>query len=116
MYTLLCYNKCSTCMKAIKYLNNLDIKYEIRDIKTNNPSKDELEMLIRKSNLDINKFFNTSGAKYRELNLKENLKNMSYDEKLDLLASDGMIIKRPILYNDDIVIVGKKEDEYDRLG
>lgn len=116
MYTLLCYNKCSTCQKAIKYLNSLNIKYEIRDIKANNPSYEEIEDFVKRSNLDINKFFNTSGGKYRELNLKDNLKNMTYEEKLNLLASDGMLVKRPILFDDKVVIVGKKEDEYDRLG
>ena len=115
MYTLLCYNKCSTCMKAIKYLNNLDIKYEIRDIKTNNPSKDELEMLIRKSNLDINKFFNTSGLKYKELKLKDKIKTMSYEEKLQVLSSDGMLVKRPLLELDDIVLIGFKENEWQNI-
>ena len=108
MYTVLCYSKCSTCQKALKYLDEKKINY-INDY-------DLLKKLVELSKLDINKFFNTSGKLYRELNLKDKLATMSFEEKLQLLASDGMLVKRPILYSDDIVIVGKNEKAYDELG
>lgn len=116
MYTVLCYSKCSTCQKALKYLDEKKINYIKRDLKEDKPDYDLLKKLVELSKLDINKFFNTSGKLYRELNLKDKLKTMSYEEKLQLLASDGMLVKRPILYSDDIVIVGKNEEAYDELG
>lgn len=116
MYTVLCYSKCSTCQKALKYLDEKKINYIKRDLKEDKPDYDLLKKLVELSKLDINKFFNTSGKLYRELNLKDKLKTMSYEEKLQLLANDGMLVKRPILYSDDIVIVGKNEEAYDELG
>lgn len=116
MYTVLCYSKCSTCQKALKYLDEKKINYIKRDLKEDKPDYDLLKKLVELSKLDINKFFNTSGKLYRELNLKDKLATMSYEEKLQLLASDGMLVKRPILYSDDIVIVGKNEKAYDELG
>lgn len=116
MYTVLCYSKCSTCQKALKYLDEKKINYIKRDLKEDKPDYDLLKKLVELSKLDINKFFNTSGKLYRELNLKDKLKTMSYEEKLQLLANDGMLVKRPILYSDDIVIVGKNEKAYDELG
>ncbi len=116
MYTVLCYSKCSTCQKALKYLDEKKINYIKRDLKEDKPDYDLLKKLVELSKLDINKFFNTSGKLYRELNLKDKLTTMSYEEKLQLLASDGMLVKRPILYSDDIVIVGKNEEAYDELG
>ena len=116
MYTVLCYSKCSTCQKALKYLDEKKINYIKRDLKEDKPDYDLLKKLVELSKLDINKFFNTSGNLYRELNLKDKLKTMSYEEKLQLLANDGMLVKRPILYSDDIVIVGKNEEAYDELG
>ena len=116
MYTVLCYSKCSTCQKALKYLDEKKINYIKRDLKEDKPDYDLLKKLVELSKLDINKFFNTSGKLYRELNLKDKLKTMSFEEKLQLLASDGMLVKRPILYSDDIVIVGKNEKAYDELG
>lgn len=116
MYTVLCYSKCSTCQKALKYLDEKKINYIKRDLKEDKPDYDLLKKLVELSKLDINKFFNTSGKLYRELNLKDKLTTMSYEEKLQLLANDGMLVKRPILYSDDIVIVGKNEEAYDELG
>ncbi len=109
------YPKCTTCKKALKYLDDHNKKYENINIKENNPSKKELKEYIKTSGKEINKFFNTSGLKYKEMNLKEKLKTMSDEEKLDLLASDGMIVKRPILVNDNTVLVGFKEEEWAKI-
>ena len=106
------YPKCTTCKKAKSFLDEKKVCYEDRNIVVDNPNEEELDLWIKKSNKDINKFFNTSGLKYRELNLKDKLKNMSYDEKLSLLRKDGMLVKRPILVLDDKVLVGFKEEEW----
>ena len=106
------YPKCSTCQKAKKFLDLNDIKYNTRHIKEEILNKEELDKLIKKSKLDINKFFNTSGIKYRELNLKDKLPNLSYEEKLEILSQDGMLVKRPILESEDLVLVGFKEKEW----
>ena len=107
------YPKCSTCKKAKTYLDNLNISYIDRDIKTDKPTKKELQEWISKSNKDINKFFNTSGLIYKELGLKNKIKDMSISEKLDILSSNGMLVKRPILVTDNIVLVGFKINEWD---
>ena len=112
MVTFICYDKCSTCKKAEKFLLDNKIEYVKRDIKSNNPSSKELDIFIKRSNLDIKSFFNTSGLIYRNLNLKDKLSNMSYDEKLDLLSSDGMLVKRPILLINDVVLVGFDEKKW----
>ncbi len=109
------YPKCSTCKKAKKYLDDKNIKYEDRNIVIDNPTKDELSSWIKMSSKDINKFFNTSGLKYRELNLKDKLKEMSDLEKIELLSSDGMLVKRPIIVSNDKVLVGFKESEWESL-
>lgn len=109
------YPKCSTCKKAKKYLDNNNINYEERNIKENNPSKDELNRWIKKYDIEIKKLFNTSGIKYRELNLKEKLPSMTYEGKIDILSSDGMLLKRPILITDKKIIIGFKEKEYNDL-
>ena len=109
------YPKCTTCKKALKYLDDHNKKYENINIKENNPNKKELKEYIKTSGKEINKFFNTSGLKYKELNLKDKLKTMSNEEKLDLLASDGMLVKRPILVNDNTVLVGFKEEEWAKI-
>lgn len=109
------YPKCSTCKKAKNYLDTNNISYIDRNILISNPTKGELDKWIRLSNKDINKFFNTSGLKYRELNLKDKLKNMNYEEKLDLLSTDGMLVKRPIIVKDDLVLVGFRESEWNSL-
>ena len=110
-----CYPKCSTCKKAEQYLNEKKIEIEVRDIKADNPSKEELKKWIERSGLDIRRFFNTSGLKYKELNLKEKLPQMSDEEKIDLLSTDGMLVKRPILVSDDFVLVGFKQAEWERV-
>lgn len=109
------YPKCSTCIKAKKYLDSKNLKYEDRNITVNNPTKDELVEWIKMSGKDINKFFNTSGLKYRELGLKDKLKDMNDEEKIELLSSDGMLVKRPILVIDRKVLVGFKIDEWENL-
>ena len=109
------YPKCSTCKKAKKFLDDRNINYEDRNIVVDNPTKDELSNWIKMSSKDINKFFNTSGLKYRELNLKDKLKGMSDLEKIELLASDGMLVKRPIIVFDDKVLIGFKENEWENL-
>ena len=107
------YPKCSTCKKAKLYLDKMNVNYIDRDIKIENPNKKELDRWIKLSGKDIHSFFNTSGIKYRELNLKDTLKELSYDEKLDILASDGMLVKRPIVVTDNFVLVGFKIKEWD---
>ena len=112
MNLLLCYTKCSTCKKAISFLDSKDINYNLRDIKEINPTKEELDNFVKLSKKDINKFFNTSGLVYRSLNLKDKINNMNYDEKLELLASDGMLVKRPIFVFNNEVLVGFEEKEW----
>ena len=109
------YPKCSTCQKAKKWLDENGIKYEDRHIVEQNSKAEELTKWIEKSGLEIKKFFNTSGLKYKELNLKEKLPNMSDNEKIKLLASDGMLVKRPMLINDNVVLLGFKEKEWEVL-
>lgn len=109
------YSKCSTCKKAKKWLDENKIEYEERDIKGDNPTSDELKEWITRSNYPIKRFFNTSGIIYRELGLKDKLDNMTDDEKILLLATDGMLVKRPIFVQDDIVLVGFKEEEWNKI-
>ncbi len=106
------YPKCSTCRKAAKWLeeNNIDIKS--RDITTENPNKEELKAWLKLSGLPINRFFNTSGKIYKENNLKEKVASAEEDELLDILASNGMVVKRPILVGKDFVLIGFKEEEW----
>ena len=104
------YPKCGTCRKAKKWLENSGIEFEDINIAENPPSKEELQQMISNSDLDIKKFFNVSGMKYRELNLKDKLPGMTDDEKIELLATDGMLIKRPIVTDGSKVTVGFKED------
>lgn len=108
----ICYPKCSTCRKAKTWLEDHNISYELRDIKEENPTAQELSEWQKKSGLPLKKFFNTSGMLYREMGLKDKLKTMTDQEMLDLLATDGMLVKRPILVTDDAVLVGFKEAEY----
>ena len=107
------YPKCSTCRKAKKWLDEHNIEYESRHIIEDNPTADELRKWWEISDLPLKRFFNTSGMKYRELKLKDKLPDMSEDEQLDLLATDGMLVKRPILVNDDVVLVGFKVKEWE---
>ena len=109
----LCYPRCSTCRKAQKWLDEHDMDYDIRDIKTENPDLAELELWHQASGLPLKKFFNTSGQLYRSLELSKKLPGMSDAEQYALLASDGMLVKRPILITDDNkVLVGFKEDQW----
>lgn len=109
----ICYPKCSTCKKAQSWLDANNNKYEIRNIKEDKPSYDELKEWYAKSGLPLRRFFNTSGQLYRSLELKDKLDTMSEDEQLKLLASDGMLVKRPILVTDEKVLVGFKEKEWE---
>jgi arsenate reductase len=108
------YPKCSTCKKAAAWLKEREISYESRDIKENNPTADELRAWIAKSGLPTRKFFNTSGQIYRELNLKDKLDAMTDEEMIKLLASNGMLVKRPILIGENTVCVGFKESEWEK--
>lgn len=110
----ICYPKCTTCQKARKWLDEHKIPYELRDIKTENPTRDELAAWHARSGLPLKKFFNTSGLLYKSMELKDKLPGMSEEEMLRLLASDGMLIKRPLLVGDDLVLVGFKEAEWER--
>jgi arsenate reductase len=104
----ICYPRCSTCKKAKLWLTERGINFEERDIKLENPKKEELEKWYKKSGLPLRRFFNTSGVQYRDLELKNKLPNMSDDEQLELLATDGMLVKRPLLISEDFVLVGFK--------
>ena len=110
IYLFLEYPKCSTCKKAKKFLDDNNIKYIDRNIVTNNPTKEELEKFLKLSGKDIKTFFNTSGNLYKELHLKDKLSNMTLDEKKELLSSNGMLVKRPLLVGETIVLIGFKED------
>ena len=112
---VVCYPKCSTCQKALKYLDEKSAAYEQRNIKEENPTAQELAAWQRKSGLPLQRFFNTSGLQYRALGLKDKLPQMSEQEMLDLLATDGMLVKRPILVTDDRVLVGFKAAEWETL-
>ena len=109
------YPKCSTCKNAKKWLIQNNIEFEDRNIVENTPTKEELEKWIKQSKKEIKKFFNTSGLKYKELNLKEKLPNMTDKEKIELLSSDGMLIKRPLLITDKEILVGFKEKEWEEI-
>ncbi len=106
------YPKCTTCQKAKKWLIENGIEFTDRHIKEDNPSFDELKTWYEKSGLPIKKFFNTSGMLYKSMNLKDKLADMSDDEKLHLLASDGMLVKRPLIITDNFILVGFKPDEW----
>lgn len=112
-YLFLCYSKWTTCRRVRTWLDENNIDYEERDIKENNPKEDELKEWISKSDYPIKRFFNTSGKVYRELGLKDKLSNMTDDEKIKILAKDGMLVKRPIIVGSDRVLVGFKEDEWE---
>lgn len=107
-----CYPKCSTCQKAKKWLEQNKIKFEERDIKEDNPTLEELKEWHRRSGLPLKRFFNTSGLKYKELQLKDKLPTMSEEEQYALLATDGLLVKRPILVCKDHVLVGFREAEW----
>lgn len=108
----ICYPKCSTCRKARKWLDDNGISYTERNIATNNPTYDELKEWYSKSGIPLKKFFNTSGLLYKDLKLKDRLPDMSEEEQLQLLSTNGMLVKRPILLNGDTVLVGFKEEQW----
>lgn len=109
----ICYPKCSTCQRAQKWLDGNGVQYTLRDIKTDNPSYEELAEWHERSALPLKKLFNTSGLLYKSMGLKDKLPAMSEDEMLRLLASDGMLVKRPLLISDDFVLVGFKQTEWE---
>lgn len=108
----ICYPKCSTCIKARKWLTQQNISFTERHIVDDKPTYDELKQWYLQSGLPLKKFFNTSGNLYKELNLKDKLKEMDEDEQLHLLATNGMLVKRPIIVDNDTILVGFKEDEW----
>ena len=115
MIKFICYPKCTTCQKAQKWLEENRIEYEFRDIKEKNPSIEELTSWYNLSELPLKKFFNTSGLLYKSMELKLKLPTMTEDEQLKLLASDGMLVKRPIVIGEDFVLVGFKESEWSEI-
>ena len=112
MIKVYCYNKCTTCKKALKWLNENGIDYELADIKTDHPDEKALRKYHAMSGLPLKRFFNTSGIQYREMELSKKLPDMSEDEQFALLASDGMLVKRPLVIGDSFVLTGFKEDEW----
>lgn len=112
MLKFICYPKCTTCQRAKKWLDDNGIEYDLRDIKLDKPTLDELTEWHKISGLTLKKFFNTSGLLYKSLDLKNKLPNMTDSEMLSLLSTDGMLVKRPILVGDDFVLVGFKEESW----
>ena len=112
MLKFICYPKCTTCQRAKKWLDDNKREYELRDIKENNPSLEELTAWYKMSGLMLKKFFNTSGLLYKSMELKDKLPAMSEEEQLKLLATDGMRVKRPLVIGEDFVLVGFKESEW----
>ena len=113
MIKFICYPKCTTCQRAKKWLDDHNIKYDLRDIKLDKPTAKELAEWHKESGLPLRKFFNTSGLLYKSLELKNKLPDMTEDEMLDLLSTDGMLVKRPILIGESFVLVGFKEDTWE---
>lgn len=109
------YPKCSTCKKAKKWLEDNSVEFTDRHIKEENPTAEELSEWHKKSGLPLKKFFNTSGVLYKELKLKDKLPEMSEHEQIELLSTDGMLVKRPLIIGDDFVLVGFKEAEWEKL-
>ena len=114
MIKFICYPKCTTCQKAKKWLDDNKIEYELRDIKEDNPTLEELTAWYKQSGLPLKKFFNTSGLLYKSMELKDKLPNMSEEEQLKLLATDGMLVKRPLVIGEGFVLVGFKECEWEK--
>lgn len=112
MIKFICYPKCTTCQKAKKWLDDNKIEYELRDIKEENPTFEELTVWYKLGGLPLKKFFNTSGLLYKSMELKDKLPTMTEEEQLKLLATDGMLVKRPLVIGEDFVLVGFKESEW----
>lgn len=108
----ICYNKCTTCQKGKKWLEDHKLEFQVRDIKQNNPGYEELKSWYEKSEIPLKNFFNTSGLVYKAMNLKEKLAQMSEEEQLRLLATDGMLVKRPLIISDDKILIGFKEKQW----
>ena len=115
MIKFICYPKCTPCQKAKKCLEDNKIEYELRDIKLDNPTLEELTEWYKQSGLPLKKFFNTSGLLYKSLDLKNKILTMTEEEMLNLLATDGMLVKRPLLVSDDFVLFGFKESEWNTI-
>ena len=115
MIQVYCYSKCTTCKKALKWLDDHGVKYKLLDIKEQHPDEETLRQYHKNSGLPLKRFFNTSGMQYRELELSKKLPDMSEDEQFKLLASDGMLVKRPLLVNGKTVLTGFKEAEWEGL-
>lgn len=111
---VLCYPKCSTCQKALKWLDDRNIRYDTRNIVLENPTFEELSTWYQRSGLPLKSFFNTSGLVYKNEKIKDKLLKMSEKEQLQLLATNGMLVKRPIVVDDDFVLVGFKEEKWDK--
>ena len=114
-YLFVCYPRCSTCKKAQSWLDENQIPYEFRHIAQQNPTATELKEWISQSGLPVKKFFNTSGQLYRELELKNKLPQMSEEEQMELLSTNGMLVKRPLLIGSEVVLVGFKADAWERI-
>ena len=112
MIKFICYPKCTTCQKALRWLDDNKIEYELRDIKEDNPTLEELTAWYKASGLPLKKFFNTSGLLYKSMELKDKLPTMSDEEQLKLLATDGMLVKRPLVISNEFILVGFKESEW----
>lgn len=112
---VLVYRKCSTCIKALKWLEENGVKFEERPIVEENPTYEELKEWYEKSGLPLKKFFNTSGLMYKDMGLKDKLPTMSEEEQLQLLSTNGMLVKRPLVVGDDFVLTGFRENEWERL-
>ncbi len=113
MLTVYCYSRCTTCKKALKWLDEKQIPYDLKDIKTENPDEQTLREYYAKSGLPLRRFFNTSGIPYREMGLSRKLPEMSEDEQLRLLSTDGMLVKRPLVAGEELVLTGFKESEWE---
>ena len=113
MIKVYCYSRCTTCKKALKWLEDNKIEHTVMDIKQDHPDEKALRKYHKMSGLPLKRFFNTSGIQYRELKLSERLKDMSEDEQFKLLASDGMLVKRPLLVGKDYVLTGFKQEEWE---
>lgn len=110
-----CYPKCSTCQKAKTWLETQGISFDLRDIKMENPTKEELRLWWQRSGLPLKRFFNTSGLQYKALELKDKLPTMSEEQQLELLATDGMLVKRPLLIGENFVRVGFRQAEWEEI-
>jgi len=110
----ICYERCTTCQKARKWLDEQGVSYTLRPIREENPSAEELSRWQKESGLPMKRFFNTSGLQYKALGLKDRLPQMSEQEQLELLASDGMLVKRPLLVDDGVVLVGFRQNEWEQ--